>query len=318
MIAVMAVLGAITRLTESGLSITRWDPITGALPPLSEGSWQNAWKLYQATPQFKAIHSGMNLAEFKNIFFWEWLHRLWGRLIGLVYALPLLFFWLKGAIPKGFGAPLAAGLLLGFLQGLAGWLMVRSGLQPGRASVDALWLSLHLSLALFIYGFLFWQALRLNAGKLAAIKAGSGLRLHAVFGLLLLAATLFFGSLTAGLHAGKIYNSFPLMNGAFLPPDFYHKGLGFFENPAAVQFTHRWLAIGTAFILVALGVRLIDTGKMNFAVTGLLLAVMAQVALGIATLLSNVEPELAVLHQANAIMLLSFVLLALFGLAKKS
>lgn len=316
MIAVMAVLGAVTRLTESGLSITRWEPVTGVLPPLSDSAWEEAWKFYQATPQFKAIHSSMALADFKNIYFWEWLHRLWGRLIGIVYTLPLLFFWTKQSIPRGFQLPLAIGLMLGAFQGLAGWLMVRSGLQPGKASVDALWLSLHLSLALFIYGFLFWQALRLNAEKLPAVKAKASLRLHSFLGLLLLAATLFSGSLTAGLDAGKIYNSFPLMNGAFLPPDFYHEGTGFFENPAAMQFMHRWLAIATAAILAGLSVRLSDTGKMKLAAKGLLLAVLLQGALGIATLLSNVQLALAVLHQANAIVLLSFALLAMFGLRK--
>ncbi len=161
MIFIMALIGAVTRLTESGLSITRWEPVKGALPPLSDAAWNKAFELYKATPQYRAINQGMALPEFKTIYFWEWLHRLWGRLIGLVYAAGLAWFWLRRQIPPGYKAPLLAALAFGGLQGFVGWFMVQSGLQPGMAAVSHYRLALHLMLAFALYGFLLLQMLRL-------------------------------------------------------------------------------------------------------------------------------------------------------------
>jgi cytochrome c oxidase assembly protein subunit 15 len=319
----MAVIGAITRLTESGLSITEWKPITGAIPPLHDADWEKAWALYKQTPQFAAIHAGMDLNEFKGIYFWEWLHRLWGRLIGVVYALPLLFFWVTKKIPQGFKAPLLIGFALGGAQGFVGWVMVKSGLEPGMAAVSPVRLAVHLGFALFIYGFLLWQILRLKAESLPALSLHKTMRLHAFLGLFLLCATLFWGALTAGLDAGKIYNSFPLMNGALIPPDFLAlqpAAKNIIANPAAVQFMHRWLAVLTSLTLIFLSVRLMRLTEMGFAKKlGMVLlgTVSVQIALGIATLLLNVPLVLAVLHQANAILLLSTVIPALFILKRK-
>lgn len=308
MIFIMAVIGAITRLTESGLSITQWDVISGALPPLHESAWQEAFARYQQTPQYHALNEGMTLQEFKGIFFWEWLHRLWGRIIGLVYALPLLVFWIRKQIPPGFKAPLLIGLFLGGLQGLVGWIMVQSGLQPGMTAVSHYRLALHLVFALGLYVFLFWQILRLSPMPAApTAMQGFCFRRHAFIAALFLFATLVWGAFTAGLDAGKIYNSFPLMNAHFFPED----GLAlkplwsnFFANPATVQFTHRWLALATFALIFTLALRVRNAGQHALS---LLLGCFSalQVMLGIATLVYGVPLALAALHQANAILLLS-------------
>jgi cytochrome c oxidase assembly protein subunit 15 len=320
MIFIMALIGAVTRLTESGLSITRWEPVKGALPPLSEKGWQEAFDLYRATPQYRAINQGMKLEDFKKIYFWEWLHRLWGRLIGLVYAAGLAFFWLRRQIPKGYKTPLAAALALGGLQGLVGWLMVKSGLQPGTASVSPLGLAAHLSLAFALFGFLYIQMLRLV--DFPALKK-EGFRLHGWTGFILLCFAIFWGVLTAGLDAGKIYNSFPAMNGQWLPSDAlalepFLRNL--VENPAMVQFMHRALTITTGLTLLWLGWRLYRKAKKKegkqagLALLGLSLL---QPALGIATLLTGVNITLAVLHQAGALLLLMATLTALYIIEKK-
>jgi cytochrome c oxidase assembly protein subunit 15 len=319
MIFIMALIGAVTRLTESGLSITRWEPVKGALPPLSDQSWQEAFDLYRATPQYRAINQGMALEDFKRIYFWEWLHRLWGRVIGLIYAAGLAFFWLRGQIPKGYKTPLLAGLVLGGFQGLVGWLMVKSGLQPGMAAVSPLGLAAHLSLAFALFGFLYIQMLRL--ADFPSFKK-EGLRLHSRAGFTLLCLSIFWGVLTAGLDAGKIYNSFPQMNGQWIPSDalalepFFRNLI---ENPAMVQLAHRALTITTSLVLVFLGWRIYKNarGKPKQAGLALLVLSLLQPALGIATLLTGVNIVLAVLHQAGALLLLLAVLTAVYMMEKK-
>lgn len=312
MIFIMCLIGAITRLTESGLSITKWEPVRGAIPPLDDASWGRAFGLYKQSPQYSAINQGMDLASFKGIYFWEWLHRLWGRLIGLVYALPLVFFWAKGMVPQGFKKPLLASLLLGGLQGFIGWFMVQSGLQEDMANVSAYRLALHLDAALLIYGFLLWQMLRLK--NIAPCTDARQVRPHAVLALLCVCITITWGALTAGLDAGKIYNSFPLMNGYVLPPDalaLHPVSLNFFENPAAVQFMHRCLAVFTFIVLMSLAMRLHKRGAEKTA-TALGVLVTLQIMLGIGTLLSGVDIALAVAHQANAVLVLSLAIMALY------
>lgn len=320
MIFVMAVIGAITRLTESGLSITRWDVLAGTLPPLNNAQWQQAFQLYQATPQYHAINQGMSLEDFKGIFLWEWAHRLWGRLIGLVYALPLLFFWLRGHIPSGFKASLFLGLLLGGLQGVVGWIMVQSGLQPGMTAVSHYRLALHLVFALGLYSFLLWQIMRLSALPAAPMPMRSFcFRRHSLFAMFFLILTIIWGAFTAGLDAGKIYNSFPLMNGHIFPEDGLAQSptwLNFLANPAAVQFSHRWLAITTFVLAITLSLRVTHAGLRPI---GLLLGgtALLQVGLGVATLLGGVPIALAAIHQANAILLLSALLATIFMSFKK-
>lgn len=291
MVFAMAVIGAITRLTESGLSITEWKPVTGALPPLTHEAWQHQFDLYKQSPEFAQKHFWMELGDFQKIFFWEWLHRLWGRTIGIVYALPLLWFFIRKKIPKGYGAKLLGILALGGLQGVIGWWMVASGLVD-RPSVSHFRLAAHLLLALLIFSAMWWVALSLNDGKL---KNKPLPRIVLCLPLLLL-ITIAWGAFTAGLDAGMIYNSFPLMYGHFMPPD----APDILHNHGWVQFTHRWLAMATGIAILAFAWR----------VKNIPLAVMVfiQVGLGISTLLTQVMIPLAAAHQAGAIILLALLL----------
>jgi len=310
----MCLIGAITRLTESGLSITRWEPIKGIIPPLTPDDWAQAFARYRQTPQYRAINQGMDLPAFKNIFFWEWLHRLWGRLIGVVYALPLGLFWLRRRIPPQFKRPLLVGLGLGGLQGFVGWFMVQSGLVEGMVSVNHFRLALHLGMALGIYAYLFWQILRLRQTSPAMANTSQKLHPHAWLALAMLSLTMVWGAFTAGLRAGKIYNSFPNMGNTLIPPDLLAGN--FFSNPAAVQFTHRWLAISSFCVLVALAVRLYHAGSKKLAVW-LGFCTTLQVTLGIITLLTVTALFPATLHQANAIITLTLLLACLKATASR-
>lgn len=316
MIFVMCVIGAITRLTESGLSITEWRPVRGALPPLDDAAWERAFALYRETPQYRAINQGMDLAAFKNIYFWEWIHRLWGRLIGAVYAIPLLFFWLRRKILSEFKVPLLLGLGLGGVQGFLGWFMVQSGLVEGMVSVSPIRLALHLALALFIYSFLFWQILRL--AEVSFINSPHSLRLHARAMLALLGLTIIWGAFTAGLDAGKIHTSFPLMNGRLVPEDFWvFDSLlqNITQNPAAAQFVHRWLGVLFFLGILALAARLQKHARGLSS--GLFLCASLQLALGILTLLTAAETMLATCHQANAVILLTLLVAANYRLQEQ-
>lgn len=291
MVFAMAVIGAVTRLTESGLSITEWKPVMGALPPLSAEAWEAEFALYRETPEFQHKHSWMELDDFKQIYFWEWLHRLWGRAIGLVYAVPLLWFWARRQIPAGYGWRLTGLLALGGLQGFVGWWMVKSGLVD-RPSVSHFRLAAHLGLALVLFGLLQWFAMDLRHKFDAARRQPEGW-----WGLALLSLTIIWGAFVAGLDAGMIYNSFPLMNGSLLPPE---PLLDFWHQHAWVQFTHRWLAMVTGVYLLWLAFKRTDHA----------LAVMTcvQIALGVATLLTLVMIPVAALHQAGAVLLLALLL----------
>ncbi|MGH6933458.1 MAG: COX15/CtaA family protein, partial [Dongiaceae bacterium] len=248
MVFAMVVIGGITRLTESGLSIAEWRPVAGIVPPMSEAEWQRQFALYQQTPEYQQINLGMTLAEFKGIYWWEYVHRLWGRLIGLVFALPLLWFYLRDRIPPGLGPHLLAMLVLGGLQGALGWFMVQSGLA-GRTDVSQYRLAAHLMAAFIIYSYMFWIALTLLRGDAAANSAGaSRLRLHAWLTTVLAALTIMFGAFVAGLNGGLVHNTFPLMDGRLIPADAFVLAPWWadpLENPVTAQFSHRWLAIAT-------------------------------------------------------------------------
>ena len=303
MVAVMAVIGAITRLTESGLSIVEWRPLIGTLPPLSEIEWQRVFDLYRQTPEYMAKNASMLLPEFKNIFFWEWFHRLWGRLIGIVYALPLLFFWIKGWIPKRYKFPLLFGLFLGAGQAIMGWYMVTSGLVD-MPDVSHYRLSAHLGLAFVIFGYLLWVALLLRETK--SKITGYFYRLpHALIGLILLALTVIWGALTAGLEAGRIYNTWPLMSGHFLPPEVL---TSLFENHAWVQFAHRWLAALTLITIFSFAWRTKDIW--------LSIAIMTQFILGIFTLISGLWIPLAAFHQLGALITFGLLVRSIYFLVK--
>jgi len=318
MVFFMALLGAITRLTESGLSITRWDPVMGALPPLNDEAWRHVFAAYQATPQYQLLHrTGMELADFKTIFFWEWLHRLWGRLIGAVFALPLLVFWLRGQISRRDGIRFSLIFLLGGLQGFIGWFMVQSGLED-RTSVSPIRLALHLAFALALYALLLWLAL---AGKKRErIVVPPSLLRHGWTALACLALTITWGALVAGLQAGQIYNTWPLMDGDMLPAlatELAPWWRNLFENPVLAQFVHRWLGPLTLAMALSWVWRCRRIAPTS-ALTALGGMAALQVGLGLATLLSHTEIVIALLHQAGAISLLTLFLYNLQRLSATS
>ncbi len=292
LIVVIVVVGGITRLTESGLSITQWKPVSGILPPLNPAEWQAQFAHYRQIDQFSAVHAGMTLAQFKGIFFWEYVHRLLGRVIGLVALLGWLWFALRGAIPAGFGLRLLAVPLLIGVQGTLGWLMVMSGLKPGMTEVAPGWLAAHLLTALFTLAYAVWTLLDLTQGcaRLTRLGMGAGAALAFQLG---------YGALMAGLRAGRVTDQWPLMNGTFWPgPTQSGEGLGhaLTADPAIVHFVHRWWAWVVVVLLVMLARRLKARGARAASVA-IHAAFGTQILLGIATVFSGVSLWLAVLHQ---------------------
>ena len=298
LVFVMVVVGGITRLTESGLSITEWNVVTGILPPLSEAAWVAEFEKYKLIPEYIEVNAGMTLAEFKTIYFWEYVHRLLGRLVGVAFALPFAYFAIRRAIPKGYGWRLTALFALGGLQGAVGWWMVASGLSE-RTDVSHFRLAVHLLNALFIMAGLIWTALDLKAlardpNARPARMTGLSLIVIAV-----LFVQLLFGAWVAGLNAGYAAKSWPLMNGSFFPVDVdWSQGLvhTLTHDPFLLHFIHRWwafIAVG-ALVVMARAVRRIDR-RISLAIHT---AFGVQVLLGIATVMTSVDLHLAVLHQA--------------------
>ncbi|MFU8820609.1 MAG: COX15/CtaA family protein [Gammaproteobacteria bacterium] len=310
----LIVLGGVTRLTGSGLSITEWRPVTGMLPPFSEQAWQSEFDLYRASPEYRVVNRGMSLAEFKMIYAYEYAHRLLARMLGLAFAIPLLWFWLRGRIPVQLRWPLLGLLGLGMLQGYMGWFMVASGLVD-IPRVSPYRLAAHLSLAMIIYAAMFWLALGLLRPRATPAPAiiRSGLRPL----LLVLVVTILSGAFVAGLKAGFVYNTFPLMGGQWVPDGLFHLEpvwRNWFENPATVQFTHRVLGLSTLAITLFLWVRALRlplSSTQRLAFHGLAVAVIAQATLGIKTLLMFVPVGLGAAHQGGAVVVLSAVLFAL-------
>ncbi|MHA6332350.1 COX15/CtaA family protein [Qipengyuania sp. CAU 1752] len=305
MVVVIVVIGGITRLTESGLSITQWQPVTGTLPPLSEQAWQAEFDLYRATPEyrFEAGPAGMTLADFKFIFFWEWFHRLLGRLIGLAFALPLAWFWIRGMVPRGYKPRLLALLALGGLQGTFGWLMVRSGLSGEMTDVSHFWLSVHLLTALFTLAGLVWTARDLR--RLARVPDARPARLTmvATVASLVLFVQLLLGAWVAGLNAGLASDSWPLMQGRLVPEFDRSRGLwwAMTHDPYLLHFLHRWWAWVAVAVLIWLArrVRPFDR-RASIAVHS---AFGTMVLLGIATVMTGVELWVAVAHQLTGALL---------------
>lgn len=312
----MVVIGAITRLTESGLSMVEWRPLIGALPPMSTAEWERVFELYQQTPEYQKKNFWMGMEDFKTIFFWEWLHRFWGRLIGLVYALPLVYFWARGMIPAGYKKPLMALLLLGAAQGLMGWYMVQSGLVDVPA-VSHYRLAAHLGLAFLIFALLVWVGLGMLQNRGSQIR-NAALRFHFLAMLGLYVLTVFWGAYVAGLDAGLVYNeSFPLMGGQVIPPDINQYSpfwVNFLETHSGVQFVHRWLGMALAVMVLAYGFCAMRAGVRLGTVPALVAMVLVQAGLGIATLLSQVWLPLATLHQAGALFFLFLLVMHWHGL----
>ncbi len=316
----VAIVGAITRLTESGLSMVEWKPLIQDIPPLTDAQWQSVFGKYQLSPQYLQVTHGMSLTEFQGIFWWEWTHRLIAQTIGVAFALPFLWFLYRRQLPKRLAPYLAGLFVLGGLQGLLGWAMVKSGLDQ-RPSVSHYLLASHLSLAMTLYCLTLWTAFFVTRPKstaLTPVEHQPILQKHAILGLTALAITMVWGAFTAGLRAGLVYNTFPMMGGNFAPPDLLALTpwwSNFLENHGAVQFTHRMLAMITGLILIALAVRLRAPAvapELRKTATWLFIIVLLQIGLGIETVLNQVPVWLGALHQANAIFLLGIVVRTLF------
>ncbi len=310
-VAIVAV-GGITRLTESGVSITEWKPVTGAIPPISEAQWQAEFDAYRQTPQYIEINgpAGMTLESYKFIYFWEWVHRLLARIIGLAFALPLAWFWVNGQIPQSYKPRLLALLALGGLQGAVGWWMVQSGIV-NDVKVSHFRLAAHLLIALTTLGGLVWTALDLRA--LERGEGRSRLTGFAAVVLAMLALQLFYGALVAGLRAGYVagagwfsWDAWPLMQGALVP-----EGIGWADgmahalvsDPFLTHFIHRWWAWAVVIVLIVMARRLRrDVRPASVAIHS---TFGLQILLGIATIWSAMELWLAVLHQLNGALLLA-------------
>jgi len=315
----MVVLGGVTRLTGSGLSMTDWRPLMGWLPPFSDIQWQRVFDLYQQTPEFLKVNSHMDVSAFKGIFWLEFLHRLLGRMIGIVFLLPLIFFLVKGYIKAAEWPKYSLMFVLGGLQGVLGWYMVKSGLVD-NPHVSQYRLSAHLSAAFLIYAYMFWVAMSL-------LFPASGEQRHPWYRkslavTVLTSVTIISGGFVAGLKAGKIYNTFPLMGDDWIPPGtmalepFWRN---FFENMTTVQLDHRVLAISTFVIIIGFWVKARKAdlpARSRPAVNALLHTVIFQVAIGISTLLMSVPIFLGALHQAVAMLLFTVSLYILHSLRR--
>ncbi len=321
MIGVMVVLGGATRVSGSGLSIMEWAPLAGVLPPLSGAEWRRLFALYQQIPQYHLLHEGMDLAGFKAIFWLEWTHRLWGRLMGVAFFLPLVVFWWRGWLARRLAARLVGIFLLGGLQGAVGWFMVASGFFPDSTAVAPARLVIHLGLALALYAAVLWTGFAElipdpPRGSVALVRAGARLTLA------LVAITILAGGFVAGLHAGLDYNTFPLMDGHLVPAGYARLApiwRNFDENIAAVQFDHRLLAsLSLLAALVTLLAasrqwrRLSPLARRGLAALGGV--ILLQFLLGVTTLLLVVPAPLAVFHQAGAVLALTASLFTVYAL----
>jgi heme a synthase len=321
LIFAMILVGGATRLTNSGLSITEWKPIIGAIPPLSQADWQDAFEKYQQIPEYQLINKGMSLAAFKSIYWWEWTHRLIGRLIGVAFFVPFLVFWLRGAIPRPLLPRLIALFVLGGAQGALGWYMVKSGLAE-RTDVSQYRLAAHLGLAVLIYGAILWVAFGLGRGGgaregrvPAALKAAAGVFVGLIF------LQIILGAFVAGTDAGLSHNTWPLMDGAIIPD-----GLGvmqpwylnLFENVLTVQFDHRMVAYAVALFALAVAFAAARAGAGQGSALIVLAAVLAQISLGIFALLSHLEIGLALAHQAGAMLLFALAIYQMHALTRRA
>jgi cytochrome c oxidase assembly protein subunit 15 len=313
MILVMVALGGATRLTGSGLSIMEWAPVTGALPPLNEAEWERLFDLYKRIPQYGLLNDGLTLDGFRQIFWLEWVHRLWGRLIGAAFTIPLIWFALTHRIDRRLFPRLVAFFVLGGLQGTVGWFMVASGFEPGSVAVAPVRLVLHLALALILYAAVLWTALTLRPPGPRIAEPSAALQAFAWGTLGLTAATIVAGGFVAGLRAGLTYNTFPLMDGQLIPDgyaDLEPFARNMIENIATVQFNHRLLASIT--LLAATGLTIVAwpyRSQLGWRTGFAGCAAGLQYILGVGTLLLVVPIDLAVLHQVGATILLTSVLL---------
>lgn len=322
MVALMIVVGGLTRLTDSGLSITEWNVIKGALPPMNEAAWMVEFDKYKTIPEYQLQNKGMELSEFKTIYWWEWGHRQLGRLVGLVWAIGILYFLITKTIPKGWKFRMLFVGLLGGLQGAIGWWMVSSGLTGRMVDVASYRLATHLGLAFVILGTLFWFIMKLNRPEMELFQARrmrdeKSARWANIL-LVLAFAQILLGALVAGIDAGRGYIDWPMMNGEFLPSesfDYTPFWSNFFENPALVQFNHRMLG----YLLMIVGVvawvksRSAAHRKVRIGFKAVLIMLVIQMILGIVTVLYAAPWYIAIVHQVGAIFVLVLILQASFA-----
>lgn len=332
MILVQVAIGGITRLTESGLSITEWDVVSGTLPPLNQADWEAEFDLYKASPQYQKVNKGMSLEQFKFIYFWEWFHRLWARLLGFVFLLPFVYFLVKKMFTRQLMIKAGIAFLLGGLVGIFGWIMVASGLND-RPMVSPYRLAMHLSLAIITLLYLFWVAMQLLAPKDPDRAKYSGLRKWAYALIILVSVQVIFGALVSGMRAAPLYPTWPDMNGYFLPPAMQEgtnwslsSFLHFDQHPfpaAFVQFAHRNLAyIITVLVVVFLvqGFKKVQQEGTRWALRLIPIVLLAQVLLGIFTLLytkGSAPVGLGVIHQNVALLLLMSLFFFLYKITGK-
>ena len=306
LVFLMVMIGGITRLTESGLSITEWKPVTGAIPPLSDADWAAAFDAYKHSSQYVLMNTGMSLSAFKMIFFWEYFHRLLGRVLGLAYGAPLAWFLFKRAVPKGYGVRLILLLILGGAQGGIGWLMVKSGLTD-RVNVKPAMLAAHLSMALLLFGALIWTALDLKRLALDSLSEKARVTPLAAGVLVLLFSQIFFGAIMAGLRAGHVSSTWPLMNDHFYPQGVMWLNtvwMTLTSDPFLIHFIHRWWAWAVVVALIVLARKVKQAGERPAAIA-IHTAFGTQIVLGIGTVMSGIALPLAVLHQAVGALLVA-------------
>lgn len=312
----MVIVGGITRLTDSGLSMVDWRPLMGAIPPLNEQAWLEVFEKYKQFPEYKLVKEGMSLSDFKFIFFWEYFHRLTGRLIGLVFFVPYMYFLIKGRLSKSLNLKLLVAFVLGGLQGLMGWYMVKSGLVD-RPDVSHYRLAAHLSLAFLIIGYIFWIVFGLIKDN-QNNSYNKGLHRSLLIFICLLVIQIIYGAFVAGLDAGVGYNTFPLMDGHLVPRSFFFlspKWLNFFENNASIQFIHRtigWLILILSSTIWFKYKNDNISRSQRLALFAMFLMVMLQFGLGVLTLIFVVPISLASLHQAGACLLMLLTLRAIY------
>ena len=319
MIMVMIVLGGVTRLTGSGLSIMEWAPLMGALPPTSDAEWARLFDLYRKIPQYALVNNGFGLDGFKHIFWLEWTHRLWGRLIGVVFLLPMLLLWATARIERRILPRLGLLFVLGGLQGAVGWFMVASGFLPDTTAVSPYRLVIHLALAFTLYAAIVWTGLSALYPLRHQVPVSRLLRGLAIASLVMVSLTIVAGGLTAGLHAGLTYNTFPLMDGHLVPAGYTMLSpliRNLTENVAAVQFDHRLVATVTLILVAALVGVGWRTGLPRSLIGCLAVAALGQYVLGVTTLLLVVPVSVATLHQCGAVILLTVVLVLVHRLSK--
>jgi cytochrome c oxidase assembly protein subunit 15 len=311
LVALMVIVGGATRLTDSGLSIVEWRPVTGAIPPLSEADWRAEFEKYKTIPEYQEVNWGMTLAAFKEIYWWEWGHRFLGRLLGVVFLIPLVFFAATKRIDGALGLKLFGLFILGGAQGALGWWMVSSGLSE-RVDVSQYRLAAHLALALLLFAAMFWIAFDLISARR---KEALPLRLFAGALATCVYAQMILGAFVAGLRAGRTFNSWPLMDGKFFPDGYFSGAPGFsdlFETAAAAQFNHRLGAYGLAgaafwFYFAARGTELKSGARL------LLAAVLLQIAIGVWTVIAATPIALGLAHQAGALFVFAAALYAVHG-----